>query len=109
MDGDGQKQPIIQSDMTARDEEERQVQHEKDVHLPTKASSSIFTIQGCIEDDQSQDRHEESSSGVKMVDGKDIERGVNKLLQGKSSCPTDGSAIRDCELQEKVRSTGETE
>ena len=75
MGSDGQIQSRNQSDMTARDEEERQVQHEKNVHLPSKASSSIHTILGCMEDDQSQDRHEESSSGVKMVDGKDIERG----------------------------------
>ena len=61
--------------MTARDEEERQVQHEKDVHLPKKVSSSITTIQGCMEDDQSQDRHEESSSELKKVEVKDIERG----------------------------------
>ena len=54
-----------------------------------------------MEGDQSQDRHEASSPEVKMVDGKDIERGVIDLLLGKSSCQIDGSAIRDCALQEK--------
>ena len=38
---------------------------------------------------------------MKIVDGNDIGRGVNELLQGKSSCQTDGSAIRDCGVQEK--------
>ena len=51
--------------------------------------------------DQSQDRHEKSSPEVKRVDGKDIERDVSDLLQGESSYQTDGSAIRDCKLQEK--------
>ena len=101
MDGDGQKQSRNQSDMTTRDEEERQVQHEEDVHLPMKASSSIPTTPGCTKSYQSQDRHDEPSSGVKIVDGKDIERGVNNLLQGKSGCQTGGGAIRDCDLQDK--------
>ena len=38
---------------------------------------------------------------MKTVDVTDIERGVSDLLQGGSSCQIDGSAIRDCELQEK--------
>ena len=38
---------------------------------------------------------------MKRVDGKDIEQDVNDLMQGKSSYQTDGSAIRDCKLQEK--------
>ena len=101
MYGDGQKQSRNQSDMTTRDEEERQVQHEEDAHLPMKASSSIPTIPGCTEGNQLQDWHEKSSSGVKIVDGKDIERDVNNLLQERSGCQTDGSAIRDCDLQEK--------
>ena len=52
-DGDGQKQSRNQSDKIARDEEERRVQHEEDVYLQTKASSSISTIQVCTEGDQS--------------------------------------------------------
>ena len=39
-----------------------------------------------MEGDQSRDRNEETSLEVKMVDGKDIERVVNDLLQGKYSC-----------------------
>ena len=39
---------------------------------------------------------------MKTVDGKDIMRGVNDLLKGKSSCQTDGSAIRDFGLQKKT-------
>ena len=42
------------------------------------------------------------SPEVKTVDGKDIERGVNDLLQEKFSCRTYGSAIRDCGFQEKL-------
>ena len=71
MDGDGQKQPRNHSDKISRDREERLVQ--QDPHLSIKASSSIPTIQGCMEGDLSQDRHEGSSTEVKMVDGKDIE------------------------------------
>ena len=66
------KQSKNQSDMTTRDEEERQLQHENDAHMPMKVSSSIPTTPGCTKSDQSQDRHEESSSGVKIVDGKDV-------------------------------------
>ena len=51
--------------------------------------------------DRSQDRHEESRPKVKRVEGKDIERDVSDSLLGKSSYQTDGSAIRDCKLQEK--------
>ena len=54
-----------------------------------------------MEIDQSQDRHEESSSGVETFDVKDIERGVNDFLQRKSIFQTDGRAIRDCEVQKK--------
>ena len=101
IDSDEKKQSRNQYDVTTREEEERQVQHEKDVHLPTNASSSIPTTPGCTKSYQSQDRHDEPSSGVKIVDGKDIERGVNNLLQGKSGCQTGGGAIRDCDLQDK--------
>ena len=54
-----------------------------------------------MEGDQSRDRHEGSSPEVKTFDSKYIERGVRDFLQRESSCRTDGSAIRDCELQEK--------
>ena len=52
-----------------------------------------------MESDQSRDRHEVLSPEVKRVDGKDIERDLSDLLQGKSSCQAEGSPIRDCELQ----------
>ena len=87
--------------MTTRDKEERHVHHGEDTHLPINASSSIPTTPGCTKSDQSQDRHEESRSGVKIADVKDIERGLNDLLRGKSGCQTDGSAIGNCNLQEK--------
>ena len=67
-----------------------------------KASSSISTIQELMEGDQLRDLHEEPSPEVKTYDDKNIERGVNDLLQGQSSCQTDGSAIRDFVLQEKL-------
>ena len=35
-----------------------------------------------------------------MVDAKDVGRGISDLLQGESRSQTDGSEIRDCELQE---------
>ena len=38
---------------------------------------------------------------MKIADVKDIERGLNDLLRGKSGCQTDGSAIGNCNLQEK--------
>ena len=73
--------------------------HEEDVHLLMKVSSSISTIQGGMEVDQSRGRHEEPNPEVKTVEGKCIERGVNNLLREKCSCQTDGSAMRDCGLQ----------
>ena len=76
------------------------MQPEEDVYLATKVSSSISATQGCRSGVQSQDRHEESNPEVKMVDAKDIGRGISDLLQGESRCQTDGSEIRDCELQE---------
>ena len=82
MDGDGQKQSRNQSDEIARDTEERYMQPEKDVCLPAKVSSSISTSQGCRRGDQSQDRHKELKSKVKMVEAKDFGRGISDLLQG---------------------------
>ena len=96
MDDVGQKQSRNKSDEIARDTEERYMQPEEDVYLPTKVSSSISATQGCRRGDQSQDRHEESNPEVKMVDAKDIRRGISDLLQGESRCQTDESEIRDC-------------
>ena len=88
MDGDGQKQSTNQSDEIARDIEERCKQPDEDDYLLTKVSSSISATQGCRRGDQSQDRHEESNPEVKMVDARDIERGISDLLQGESRCQT---------------------
>ena len=99
MYGEGQRQYIYQSDKNARDGEERCVQQEEDVRLPTKDSSSISTIQECMKVNLSRYRYKEMIPEVKTVDSKDNERDVNDLLQGKSRCQIDGSAIRDCGLQ----------
>ena len=64
-------------------------------------NESIFVNlydQGCMKVDQSRDLHGVMSHQVKTVDGKDIEQSVN-LLQGKSTCHTDGRVTRDCGLQ----------
>ena len=53
-------------------------------------SSSIPTIQMCMEANKSKDWYERSSPKVMMFEGKDIERGVSYLPQEKSSCLTDG-------------------
>ena len=57
MDGDGQKQSRKQSEEISRDTEERCMQPEEDIYLPTKVSSSISATQECRRGDQSQDRH----------------------------------------------------
>ena len=102
MDGGVQKQSEHQGAKTASYEEERCVQHENNVRQPAKASLLISMIQECRKVDQLRDRHKEIIPEVKTVDGKYIEQGVKDLLQGKSSCQTDRSVIRDCGLQEKL-------
>ena len=102
MDDDGQKKSRNQSKKIARGGGERCVQHENNVRQPAKASLLISMIQECRKVDQLRDRHKEIIPEVKTVDGKYIEQGVKDLLQGKSSCQTDRSVIRDCGLQEKM-------
>ena len=68
--------------MIARDGEERCKQHEKNIHLPTKVSLSIPTIQRRREGDRSQDRYEGPRYEVNIVDGKVLERDVTDILQG---------------------------
>ena len=65
--------------------------------LPRRSLRSKTYMEG----DHSRDRHKGSSLEVKTVDSKYIEQGVSDMLQRESSCQTDGSAMRDFELQEK--------
>ena len=90
-----------QSDEILKDAEDRGVQHLEEVYLPTKVSSPILMVQGCMEGDQSRNRQEKPSFEAEMIDGKDAERGVNDFLQSESSVHITRNAIRDCELQEK--------
>ena len=68
MDADGLIQSRNQSNKIAMDGGGRCMQQRKDVYLPMNASLSISTVQGCMEGDQSRDRHEELSFKVKTVD-----------------------------------------
>ena len=85
MDADGLIQSRNQSNKIAMDGGGRCMQQRKDVYLPMNASSSISTVQGCMEGDQSQDRYEGSSSEVNIVDGNILERDVNDILQGSAA------------------------